>query len=233
MPARIAGKAGDGRHRDQEDDRQADEQDGERNLVRRLLPLCAFDERNHAVEKALSELLRHLDLDMIGDDPRACRHGRTVAARLANDGCALTGNRGLVDRGNAFDHLAIGRDEITGFDEDDVAALQLRCRDRLAIGQLRDQLGLGGAQRRCLGAAAPFGERLGEGAEQHGQPQPDNELDLEAERKLLAARDEQHGQKQRDHGSGEEHGVLHQFARVQLPERVADRRADKLCGKNG
>ena len=39
---------------DQEHDRQAGEQDVERDLVRRLLPLGAFDERDHAIEEGLA-----------------------------------------------------------------------------------------------------------------------------------------------------------------------------------
>ena len=39
---------------DQEDDRQPGEQDVERDLVRRLLPLGAFDERDHAIEERLA-----------------------------------------------------------------------------------------------------------------------------------------------------------------------------------
>ena len=45
-------------HDDQEDDRHADEQDVERDLVRRLLALGAFDQRDHAVEEALARLAR-------------------------------------------------------------------------------------------------------------------------------------------------------------------------------
>ena len=41
-------------HREQEDDRQSRQQDVERDLVRRLLPLGAFDERDHPVEERLA-----------------------------------------------------------------------------------------------------------------------------------------------------------------------------------
>ena len=40
-------------HRHQEDDRQPGQQDVERDLVRRLLPLGAFDERDHPVQERL------------------------------------------------------------------------------------------------------------------------------------------------------------------------------------
>ena len=42
--------------REQEDDRQPGEQDVQRDLVRRLLPLGALDQRDHAVEERLARL---------------------------------------------------------------------------------------------------------------------------------------------------------------------------------
>ena len=43
------------RHADeQEDDRERGEQDGQRDLVRRLLALGAFDQRDHPVEEGLA-----------------------------------------------------------------------------------------------------------------------------------------------------------------------------------
>ncbi len=39
---------------------------------------------------------------------------------FANDRRRLTGDGGFVDRGHALDHLAVGRDDIAGFDQDDV-----------------------------------------------------------------------------------------------------------------
>ena len=44
--------------REQEDDRQPDEQDVQRDLVRRLLARGAFDERDHAVEERLARIRR-------------------------------------------------------------------------------------------------------------------------------------------------------------------------------
>ena len=49
--AGIGGVARDGRGREHEDDGQADQQDVQRDLVRRLLPLGAFDQLDHAVEE--------------------------------------------------------------------------------------------------------------------------------------------------------------------------------------
>ena len=41
---------------DQEHDRQAGEQDVERDLVRRLLPLGALDQRDHAIQEGLARV---------------------------------------------------------------------------------------------------------------------------------------------------------------------------------
>ena len=41
-------------HGKQKDDRQAGEQNAQRDLVRRLLPRRAFDQRDHAIEKCLA-----------------------------------------------------------------------------------------------------------------------------------------------------------------------------------
>ena len=47
-------KGSQGDDRQQEDDRQARQQDIERDLVRRLLPARALDQRDHAVEERLA-----------------------------------------------------------------------------------------------------------------------------------------------------------------------------------
>ena len=52
---------------DHEDQRQRREQDVERDLVGRLAPLGALDERDHAVEERLPGLLGDFDDDL---DPR-------------------------------------------------------------------------------------------------------------------------------------------------------------------
>ena len=70
---------------DHEDQRQAGEQDVERDLVRRLAPLGALDERDHAVEERLAGLLGDLDDDPVGGHARAAGDGAAVAAGLADD----------------------------------------------------------------------------------------------------------------------------------------------------
>ena len=64
-------------HGDQEDDRQPGQQDVERDLVRRLLPLGAFDERDHPVEERLARIRRHLHANPVGQHLRAAGHRRS------------------------------------------------------------------------------------------------------------------------------------------------------------
>ena len=89
-----------------------DEQDVERDLVRRLAPLGALDERDHAVEERLARLLRDLDDEPVREEPRAAGDGRAVAAGLADDGRGLAGDRRLVDRAGALDDVAVGGDDL-------------------------------------------------------------------------------------------------------------------------
>ena len=111
----------------QEDDRQAGQQDGEGDLVGRLLALGALDQRDHAVEEASrrgSEVIAHADL--VGEHLRAAGHGAAVAAALADHRRRLAGDGRLVDRGDALDHLAVAGDDLAGRDDHDVALAQLR-----------------------------------------------------------------------------------------------------------
>ena len=97
----------------------------QRDLVRRLLPLGAFDERDHPVEKAVPRLLSHPHPDPVGDDTRAGGHRRAVAASLADDRRGFAGDRRLVHRCDALDHFAVGGDQVAGLDENNVAGAQL------------------------------------------------------------------------------------------------------------
>ena len=117
----------------EEGDRQAGEQDVERDLVRRLAPLGALDERDHPVEERLARLLRDLDHEPVREQPRAAGDGRAVAAGLADHRRRLAGDRRLVDRADALDDLAVGRDDLAGLDDHDVAALQLGGRHLAAV----------------------------------------------------------------------------------------------------
>ena len=90
---RELGERPQGHDDGEEDDREAGEQDVERDLVRRLAPLGALDERDHAVEEALARLLRDLDHDPVGEHARAAGDRAAVAAGLADHRGGLARDR--------------------------------------------------------------------------------------------------------------------------------------------
>ena len=149
--ARVIGERRQRDRRDDERDRERREQDVERNLVRRLAALGTLDEGDHAVEERAARLLRDLDHQPVGEQPRAAGHGRAVAARLADHRGGLARDRGLVDRAHAFDDLAVGGDDLARLDDDDVTALEV------GRGDLLQAAGVGSAEghgRRARGPAA-------------------------------------------------------------------------------
>ena len=117
------------RHDDeQEDQRQPREQDVQRDLVRRLAPLGALDQRDHPVQEGVAGLLRDLDQDVVGEHARAAGDRAAVAAGLADHGRRLAGDRRLVDRRDPLDHGAVAGDHLAGLDAHDVAACAARRR---------------------------------------------------------------------------------------------------------
>ncbi len=156
---------------------------------------------------------------------------------FADDRRGFAGDRRLVDRGHADDHLAVRRNHVAGFDEDDVADLEAGARHQpviLRVAGTGQKLGLGlgalTAQRVGLRLAAALGDGFGEIGEQHGEPQPQD--DLELERDMAAAGHEiadQDDGRQRRHDLEHEHdGILHERARIELDEGGADGRHDDL-----
>ena len=225
--------------REQEDDRQAGEQDVQRDLVRRLLPLGALDERDHAIEERVTGIRRDADLDPVRQHSRAAGDGRPIAAGLADDRRRFAGDRRLVHRRDAFDDLAVGRDELAGLDHDHVALAQGGCRDDVGEACRRQPVGNGfgprPAQRVGLRLAAPFGHRFGEVREQHRQPEPERDLEFEAEAAAAGHR-VPHERQRRQHAADldDEHDrVLRHRARMQLDERIERRAADDLRVPDG
>ena len=89
----------------------------------------------------------------------------------------------LVDRRDALDDGAVAGDDVARLAHDDVALAQLGRRHRLLAAvddAARDGVGARLAQRRRLRLAAPLGDRLGEVGEEHGEPQPQRDLEDEA-----------------------------------------------------
>ena len=226
-------------HGDQEDDRQPGQQDVERDLVRRLLPLGAFDERDHPVEERLARIDRDLHPNPVREHLRAAGHGGAIAARLADDRRRFAGDGAFVDRRNALDDVAVGGDHLAGRDSHDVPFAERRCRHdvegpvwALPVGH---RLGLGPSQRISLRLAASLGHRFGEVGKEHGQPEPERDLKLETQ-PGPACRDVANEPNRGEHAADfddEHHRVARHRAWVELPERVADRASNDLWIPDG
>ena len=207
---------------EQEDDRQAGEQDVERDLVRRLLALGALDEGDHPVEEALTRLRRDLDDDLVGEDSRAAGDGRAVAARLADHRSGLARDRGLVDAGDALDDGAVGGDHLARGDDDLVARAKGRAGhvlERAVAPPMRDRLRSRLAQLVRLRLTAPLGDRLGEVREEDGEPQPDRDEPGEEAR----VGDREDGDEHAPDLDHEHDRVAHHPARIELEEALARR----------
>ncbi len=219
-----------------ENDRQAGEQDAERDFVGRLLALRALDQRDHAVEEGLARVGGDAHLDVVGDDRGAAGNGAPVAAAFANDRGGLAGDRGLVDRGDTFDHFAVAGNDVAGLDQHHVTAFEFRRRDQLDAAAGSDQLGLGFgaglAQVVGLRLAASLGHRLGEVGEQHREPQPERDLKLEGGKRAASEEEiaeEDHGHGERGHFDHEHDRVAGLDPRVKLAQRINQRALDDLA----
>ena len=93
----------------------------------------------------------------------AAGHRAAVTARLPDDGRGLAGHRGLVDRGDALDHVTVARDALPRHDHDDVAGPQHRARD--LVGR---QLGQVGGVAQLVEAAADLAGRASRSAGRAG-----------------------------------------------------------------
>ena len=234
---RVRPQRHDGR---QEGDREACEEDVERDLVRGLAALGALDEGDHAVEERLPGLLGDLDHEPVGEQARAARDRRAVAARLADDRRGLARDRRLVDRADALDDLAVRGDDLAGLDDDDVAAPELGCGDLLEAARVRAPEGSRGRARRAkcvrLRLATALGDRLGEVPEQHREPEPEGDRAGEPERLAVAGREEVAEEDDRRDDApdlDDEHDrVAEERPRIELEERVADRGEDDLAGED-
>ena len=223
--ARVDGERLQGDHGDEKDDRQAGEQDVERDLVGGLLPRRPLDERDHAVEEARAGFLRDAHDDLVGEHARAAGDRGAVTARLADHRRRLAGDRRLVHAGDALDHLAVGGDQLAGRDHDHVAERQPARRHLLEAAVLAapvgDRLGAGAAQRLGLGLAPALGHRLREVREQDGEPEPGGDRPREDRR--LEDRERRH--EHAGHLDHEHDRVAGHAARVELEHGVPRRPA--------
>jgi hypothetical protein len=231
-------------HRDhQEDDGERHQQDGQGDLVRRLLALGILDHGDHAVDEGLTRVDGDPNHDPVGQHPGAASHGREVAARFADDWGRLAGDGGFVDRSHALDHLTIGGDGVAGLDQDDVALAQIgggaRRPGYVVLGSL-EFLGLGlplqAAQAGGLGLAAALGQGLGEVGEQHREPEPERNGEDEAGRRFALAGqglEPQRGGQDAADIDHEHDRIAPLNARVELAEGIDDGRFDQRRVEHG
>ena len=147
---------------DHEDQRQAGEQDVERDLVRRLAALGALDQ---AIIRSRNDWPGSwvISTTIRSDSTRV---PPVTALRSPPDsritGRRLAGDRRLVDRGDALDHRAVAGDQLAGLDDHDVA-----------LGELGGLLGgaVARASRRSPGASSAAC-RPGRGRDPRRTPRP-------------------------------------------------------------
>ena len=127
-------------------------------------------------------------------------------------GADFAGDRGFIDRGDALHHLAIAGDEIARLDKHQVALLQIGRSDhlvgalRIAVaGAVRQQsLGVrfGARLAQCGGLrlAAALRHRFSKIREYDGEPEPEDDLEGEAEMPAAGRQiaQEEHGGEDRD-----------------------------------
>ncbi len=215
---------------DQKDDGEASEQNRQRQFVRRLLPFGALDQRDHPVDEGRAGRGGDLHLDEVGQHRRSAGDSRSIAAGLANDGRGLAGDRRFIDRGDAFEDLAVAGNDLARFDQNDIAKAKIERVDAFddAAEILRIDIALGAgvaagaAQSVGLRLAAPFGDGLGEIGEQHREPKPGGDLARKQGRPVVGheVADEEQGHHHRHHFGDEDDRVLRQRPRVELAQRV-------------
>ena len=207
-----------------EDEGQGREQDGQGDLIGRLLPGRSLHEADHVVEESFAGIGRDLDEQPVGEDGGAARDRAAIAARFADHGCGFSGDGRFVDGGRPLDDLAVARDLLPGADKHNVVLAQLGGVDLLEgavlAAPLSHQLLAGSPQRARLGLAAALGHRLGEIGEDDREEKPEGDLQDVAERLL---RDEQLPEGEQGPEQGDEHHRIGDLVpRAQLPEGVGD-----------
>src|ERR1700674_1144340 len=98
---------------------------------------------------------------------------------LADHRSGLACDGGFINRRDTLDHVAVAGDDVAGFADDQVALAELSRRHAYFYpvdDPARDRFGPRLAQRRRLGLASAFGDRLGEVGKENGEPQPDRDL---------------------------------------------------------
>ena len=129
----VMRKSRQGENRENEKRGQANEQNAECDFVRRFLSARAFHQADHAVDKSVSRFARDADEDAVAQDARPAGDRAAIAAALANDRRGFARDGRFIDARDAFDDLAVARNEIVRFADDDVAFPQIAGGDFLLI----------------------------------------------------------------------------------------------------
>ena len=118
--------------------------------------MAPFDQGDHAVQEGIAGIGGDLHDDAVGEDARAAGHAGAVAAGLADDRGRLAGNGRFVDRGHAFDDLAVAGNHLAGDDLDagrrSRRSVESRSARRGSIGAARG--GPGSSAASCRKASA-------------------------------------------------------------------------------
>src|SRR5208283_5610432 len=83
------------------------QQNIQRNLIRRFLTLCTFNQMNHPVEEAGSRFGSRSNNQPVRENARTAGNGASVASRFADNRGTFACDRTFVDGRNFFDYLSI------------------------------------------------------------------------------------------------------------------------------
>ena len=108
-------------HGQQKYQRQAGNHDIECDFVRRFLPLCAFHQGDHAIQKRFARIRRDTDLDPVRQHFGPAGDRATVPSGFADHGRTLTSDRGLVDAGYSLNNLAVAWNDVSRVTNYDIA----------------------------------------------------------------------------------------------------------------
>ena len=227
----AAGEQGErleGHHYQQEDQGQADQQDVQRHFVGGLLPLGAFHQGDHPVQGRLARVGADTYQQPVGHHLGVAGHRRAIAAGLADHRRRFAGDGGLVDRRHPFDDFAVAGNHLAGLDPYHVALAQAAGSDALetAVGAplIGGEALAAGLETVRAGLATPLGERFGEIGEEHGEPQPEGDLQRHRGRHRLVGDEAQQGGEHGGQFDHQHHRRAQQLARVELDEGLQQRR---------
>src|ERR1017187_9411187 len=190
-----------------------------------------FHQGDHAIEEGFAGIRRHFHFDVVREHARSAGNRGAIASRLANDRGRFASDCGLVHRGDAIDNFSIRRYEFSRGYQNYVSGTQLRTLHLLRAITLHDAVRDGLCTRlpKCvvLRFAATLGHGFGKVGEQHGEPQP--QCDLQIKAKILGVAEQQNGGEHTANLHDEHDRVTHHVTWIQLDKRIQDRAPHDLA----